>query len=115
MKNRQSKKQYWNTHIEGWKKSGLSQEQYCKQQDLSYAAFGYWRSRLLKESQNTYKEIEPQPSFKQAIIKSSTEASTRSAASVIKIVMPNQMKVELPTDLNQIALTTVFQALGVTS
>ncbi len=115
MKNTQSKKQLWKNHIEGWKKSGLSQEKYCNQQEISYAAFGYWRSRLLKELQNTYKRIEPKPSFKQAVITPNTETRIQSVANVIKIVMPNQMKIELPTALSQIELSTVFQALGVLS
>lgn len=115
MKDNQTKKRYWSSHIDGWKTSNLSQERYCKQNGISYAAFGYWRSRLLKESQHSHKMAVSSPTFKQAIIKPTTEGKTQSLAAVIKIIMPNQMKIELPTCLIQSELTTIFQALGALS
>ncbi len=38
----------WAAHMDAWKNSGLSQVQFCKQNNLTYAAFGYWRTRLKK-------------------------------------------------------------------
>jgi hypothetical protein len=36
----------WLKHIEGWKKSGLTQPQYCERESISYATFRRWRRRL---------------------------------------------------------------------
>jgi hypothetical protein len=40
------KTQYWLAHIDAWRGSGLSQTQYCKQQDIKLHNFVYWRKRL---------------------------------------------------------------------
>lgn len=42
----EKKVDFWQRHIEGWRQSKLSQKAYCTQQDLSFASFGYWRTRL---------------------------------------------------------------------
>lgn len=38
--------QFWQRHLQRWSQSGLSQAQYCRQQRLSAAAFGWWKGRL---------------------------------------------------------------------
>ncbi len=40
------KKEHWQQHIHEWSQSKLPQKVYCQQQHLSYASFGYWRTRL---------------------------------------------------------------------
>ena len=37
---------FWARHLQRWKQSGLSQTQYCRQQQLSVPAFGWWKRRL---------------------------------------------------------------------
>ena len=37
---------YWQRHIDDWLKSPLHQREYCEKHNLSYARFGYWRTRL---------------------------------------------------------------------
>ena len=36
----------WSKHIEGWKKSGLTQPRYCEREAISYDSFKRWRQRL---------------------------------------------------------------------
>lgn len=36
----------WSKHIEGWKKSGLTQPRYCERESISYDTFKRWRRRL---------------------------------------------------------------------
>ena len=42
----QNKQQLWSDRIAAWKKSGLSQKQYCDQHQFTYSTFIYWRGRL---------------------------------------------------------------------
>jgi len=42
----ENKSDFWQRHIEGWRQSKLSQKAYCTEQDLSFASFGYSRTRL---------------------------------------------------------------------
>jgi len=60
-----SKRDFWQRHIEGWRQSKLSQKAYCTQQDLSFASFGYWRTRLNHKTETRSKFIPvtlPKPS-----------------------------------------------------
>ena len=44
--NIEEKTAYWQRHFKDWKQSGLSQRDYCKQHELTFSSFGYWRNRL---------------------------------------------------------------------
>lgn len=46
----ENKHDFWQRHIEGWSQSNLSQKVYCTQQDISFASFGYWRTRLNRKA-----------------------------------------------------------------
>jgi hypothetical protein len=37
---------FWRGHLQRWGQSGLSQAEYCRQQQLSAAALGWWKGRL---------------------------------------------------------------------
>jgi hypothetical protein len=37
---------FWLKHLQRWSQSGLSQAQYCRQQQLSVPAFGWWKGQL---------------------------------------------------------------------
>lgn len=37
---------YWQQQVEAWRGSGLSQNQFCKNHELSYHRFVYWRRKL---------------------------------------------------------------------
>ena len=36
----------WENHLRAWEKSGLSKAEYCRQKNISYHAFNYWKKRL---------------------------------------------------------------------
>lgn len=44
--NRAERSVQWAKHIEGWKKSGLTQPRYCERESISYETFKRWRQRL---------------------------------------------------------------------
>ena len=46
------KRQFWSSHIESWKDSGLKQIDYCRENNLSRHRFTYWKCKL-------HKKIEP--------------------------------------------------------
>ncbi|MBB5188992.1 hypothetical protein HNQ57_003291 [Zhongshania antarctica] len=41
-----NKAQFWQDHIAAWQGSGLSQAAYCKQHEIKFHNFAYWRNRL---------------------------------------------------------------------
>ncbi len=38
--------EYWQHHVDGWVRSGLSQAAYCREHDLAYKRFRKWKERL---------------------------------------------------------------------
>lgn len=44
--NGENKRQFYQTHIEAWKKSKMPRSKYCKESGLSYHAFIYWLRQL---------------------------------------------------------------------
>jgi len=42
----QSRTEYWRDQIVGWRASGQSQRGYCREWDLNYAQFVYWRKKF---------------------------------------------------------------------
>jgi hypothetical protein len=49
-KTSQQKRQYWQTHNEACRKSGLTRAAYCEQNHLNLKTFAYWRQRLKREA-----------------------------------------------------------------
>jgi hypothetical protein len=45
-KNRTSRRPFWQKHLRAWSESGLTQTDYCRQHQLSAAAFGWWKRQL---------------------------------------------------------------------
>jgi hypothetical protein len=41
-----NKAEFWQDHINAWQGSGLSQTGYCKQHEIKFHNFAYWRNRL---------------------------------------------------------------------
>lgn len=46
----------WNNRISEWEQSGISQRKYCKEENISYPAFQYWRKRIRIKS-NQFVEL----------------------------------------------------------
>ena len=39
-------REFWRRHVEAWRKSGMTQRQYCRRHRLSKGSLGYWSSTL---------------------------------------------------------------------
>jgi hypothetical protein len=44
--------QQWRQHIEDWRSSGLSQHAFCRDRNLSFNQFHYWRKKLTHPAAN---------------------------------------------------------------
>ncbi len=46
LQERSAKKQkLWQAHVQAWKESGLSQNEYCRRSELSSSQFSYWKKK----------------------------------------------------------------------
>jgi hypothetical protein len=109
-----SQKQYWSAIIERYKVSGLSQPEFCKQNDLSFNQFQYrWYQHNLalkakavmpnNQLGNVFESVTiPLPSFK---AKQSTKIIE------LAILLPNQVRCEMNIDLYAGEFSTVLKEL----
>ena len=44
------RRRFWKAHIHHWRKSGLLQTEYCRQNKLNIHRFGYWKKKLSLEA-----------------------------------------------------------------
>jgi transposase-like protein len=48
--NSSEKYRFWQSHIDQWPTSGMTQAAYCQTHDLKLATFQYWRKRLREKA-----------------------------------------------------------------
>lgn len=53
MSSRNSLRTEWNTRLESWSESGLSGASWCRQNNINYQVFTYWRKKLKGQTQET--------------------------------------------------------------
>ncbi len=49
-KKKTSRAAYWRKHISQWSKSGLTQAEYCRRNEVSAAAFQWWKGQLRRKA-----------------------------------------------------------------
>ena len=87
-----SRQRFWKDHLENWQKSDLTQVQYCKDQQLKFSTFQYWKAKLAKQSLS--KPLLP------VTIKPEVTATTRSFPSGISLSVKDRYTIELEIGFN---------------
>jgi len=54
---REQQRQGWKKQVELWQASGMSALAWCRQHNLAYQSFLYWKRRLAKWSQGKFVEV----------------------------------------------------------
>jgi hypothetical protein len=88
------KKDFWQQHIQAWSKSKLPQKVYCQQNNISFASFGYWRTRLNRMEKPAQKLV--------------PITLTRPSA-VVVITLPLGMRIDVPVQTLDEVLPVVFR------
>jgi len=50
MADHRGRRQFWQSHLDAWALTGLTQAEYCRQNDLKVNRFTYWKRSLQKEN-----------------------------------------------------------------
>ena len=98
---------YWQAHVSAQAQSGLSRAEYCRQHQLSYHAATYWNRKFSKPSKPASNETTLVPVTFASSIKINSAPTARS---VLKVILPNKIAVEVddgfsPTILTKLLLT----------
>jgi hypothetical protein len=78
--------------IEQWKESGITQKQFCQEQEIALSNFFYWQKKYRKQLQSA-------PGF----IPIAVHGHTKDSAS-IEIIYPNGVRIQLPSTMHPSAV-----------
>jgi len=79
-----AKRQYWQEHVECWKRSGLSQAEYCRLNSLQLKNFWYWKK------QYNGKTAEPLRFFPLALVPTKAAKAIKCAPASLQLTMQEQ-------------------------
>ncbi|MBT3473133.1 MAG: IS66 family insertion sequence element accessory protein TnpB [Gammaproteobacteria bacterium] len=94
----QQRHNYWQQQIEQWHRSGHSGMQFCREHDLSYHCFTYWRKKLAeKPSTSPVVEAEPRTSKFTKVVQTSTADAGADTGGLV-MTLPNGVSFRGVTD-----------------
>ena len=96
------KRDFWQKQIKSWKRSGLSQKQYCRSRSLALSTFCYWKRRLSNQQPAT-------PKFYPLAIPVSPLEPTES--SLMILVGEKQFQVQIKKDFSPATLKKLIATL----
>lgn len=96
--NHEQKKKFWSTHISHFRKSGLSQKQYCERENLSYWSFRTWY----------YKTPHEKPETK--FIRLDSPCLKEKPATKITIYLREKIRIEFDENTSEEILRKIFKA-----
>lgn len=94
----QAKRDQWNKYIDEHEKSGLSQVEFCKQNNLSTAQFGYYKG--LRKTQQ-----KPAGTF------SPVKVNALLNTAEIRLTLPNGFQCVLPCNLDKAQIKNLMEVL----
>ena len=90
---------FWQMQIAKWKKSGITQSEFCRQNGLQRSAFGYWRQKLSRAPVQTSDDL----------VEISTKAVSRSGR--LEIIIDHSISIIVENDFDPGLLSKVVGAL----
>lgn len=100
-----AKRRFWQTHIGAWKKSGLSQNEYCRHHTLRANQFCYWKKKLSAGAQDTVK-------FVPVVIEAGNNFEPSTSVDSGLTVCLGTISIKLSNDFNPSSLIKAVKALG---
>ncbi len=96
----QAKQIFWKRHINEWRKSGISQVQYCRQNKLSTQSFTYWKMRLSQRSSISFVAVQVKP-----------EKQINAGNSAELVLLKDGYRIEIKEGFNPAALADVLRTI----
>ena len=97
------RRQYWRSHVEQWRGSGLTQKEYCRTQGICLERFGYWKRRLEREGQSGAFVAVPSGVLSRALCPSH---------SALRLTVDERYRIEIPEGFCPSTLKTVLEVLA---
>lgn len=92
---------FWAAHVKAQAESGLTQREYCRQNNISYWSFNPWKRRIKNEGTG-FHEISP------AIVQELPDENTQ-----IEITVNDTIMISVPDGFSSDTLSEILNILGV--
>ena len=99
---RARRRRFWKQQIEAWQESDLHQIEYCRQNNLKYHRFTYWKKKLIPL-------VESPVCLVQVPIARTITPGTSSGA--VGLVLGNGYRIEVERDFDPLALKQLIHVL----
>ena len=104
------KRNFWTTHLAGWRQSGLTQRAYCARQGLKFKSFVRWRSKERAGQLSSTTPALPALTLVPAQrITHPVPHSTNPASQTIRLHSPGGWLIEWPTEQAPCLVTHLAQ------
>lgn len=100
----QEGRQFWQSHLETWSLTGLSQIEYCRQNKLKANRFTYWKRKFQRESLPVEFVRIPAEPVKSAHLLCNNEVSLR-------LTVDSRFTIEIPDGFTPVTLEQVLLTL----
>jgi len=109
---RERKQQYWGDHLHTWRKSGLTQAEYCRRNQLSTKSFTYWKSKTRRVDRSACGSPAPaDPPMKFVPVPVRPMAAGPGSAKLV-VVFQDRYRVEVADGFNPATFEKVVQVLA---
>jgi len=102
------KEKFWIPHIKKWKTSGLSQNKYCKKNNLTLRRFSYWKSKIDKKSAKPIELVQVETT----LVKHPAIPALDQASGLLKLKIKGIFEIEISDGFSQKTLGEVITVLG---
>ncbi len=96
--------QFWENHLKKWSHTGLSQNAYCRNNDLRPNQFTYWKNKFKKQNL----PIE----FVQVKSHQFEKNIRRHTPNTLRLNVQSDFQIEIPDGFSQTTLEQVLQVVG---
>ncbi len=105
-KNRKKQIKYWQAHIKAYQRSGLSQAEYCRQNNLRSNRLRYWKKKFQnqQDSQN--------PSFVNLPLTITETKPSAKSESGVSVMLSEKITLSLSINFDESTLTKAVDILG---
>jgi hypothetical protein len=97
-----AKRRFRQAQVKSWEKSGLSQNEYCRKNQLRHTQFTYWKKKFIREAAAPVSFVPV----------AGTEPAVQGDDSGLTLYL-GDIRIQLASDFNPASLSKVLAALGV--
>jgi len=97
----------WRRLNKKWESSGTPQKLFCKEHDIPYATFVYWRSKIVQAPSGLAKKI----AFQEIKAPTYETSLPINSKPTINISLPGNIAITIPIGVEERVLTILFKSL----